>query len=513
MEILKFKDYKNKVKGCWWGKYSGGIMGMPFECARGVKDLDWYTQTDLSGIANDDIDLQMVWLRACEKHGNKINSQILAETWLTYITPTISEYGACKANLRMHMPPPLCGSYANPHKHSNGSFIRSEIWACLCPGTPEMAVRYAMEDAMVDHGEEGIYGEVFFAAAQSAAFVEDDMQKIIQIGLKFIPEDSGVAKGVRCAVECYNSGVTWKEARKKILQTVPSSFGLMSGYIWETLPEKDVPGGENGYDAPANVAISVMSLLYGEKDFLKTICIAAGCMEDSDCTAGNAGSTLGILLGYDNIPADVLAPLEDKIAICCIKIDGDAQVPPTVNSLIDRVLRLTPLFLGREIVDIFDEGGYSIKVKLDGHDLLRPYIVDQYHAPFFEALLERIPTGARYTNILLDTTVFYENGSEITEGETKKIKLRFWNMVQDQQWLSFEWLLPSGVQMEGCKKKTLFLPQKHGGEIYASNFNSAEIEFDLTLLETTEASINLTLKIESVGRYTMTYIPINFVKK
>src|SRR3546814_18485135 len=66
------------------------------------------------------------------------------------------------------------GIVGNDWKHSCGAFIRSEIWACIAPGLPDVAVRYAIEDAIVDHGDgEGTWGEVFFAAAESAARSEE----------------------------------------------------------------------------------------------------------------------------------------------------------------------------------------------------------------------------------------------------------------------------------------------------------------------------------------------------
>ena len=43
MERIKFNDYKNSILGCWWGKYAGGVMGLPFECHRGVRDITWYS--------------------------------------------------------------------------------------------------------------------------------------------------------------------------------------------------------------------------------------------------------------------------------------------------------------------------------------------------------------------------------------------------------------------------------------------------------------------------------------
>ena len=103
--------------------------------------------------------------------------------------------------------PPISGWYRNHNKDSCGCFIRSEIWACLAPGHPEIAVRYAYEDAICDHAGEGMYGEIFCAALQSAAFVEKDMHALIDAALSYVPKDCAVAGAVRAALECHEKGI------------------------------------------------------------------------------------------------------------------------------------------------------------------------------------------------------------------------------------------------------------------------------------------------------------------
>ena len=159
-------------------------------------------------------------------------------------------------------------------------------------GTSDVAVRYALEDAMVDHSGEGVYSAIFLAAMQSAAFVESDPYKLISIGLSYIPEDCGITKGVHTVMECKEKGMDWKQARKSLFQAVPGSFGMMGGYYKGQIPEEDVPVGENGYDAPSNVGIIIIGLLYGEGDFGRSICLATNCGEDTDCTAGSPFSEL-----------------------------------------------------------------------------------------------------------------------------------------------------------------------------------------------------------------------------
>jgi hypothetical protein len=56
-------------------------------------------------------------------------------------------------------------------------------------------------------------------------------------------------------------------------------------------------------DAKVNAAYVVMGLLYGEKDFTKTLEISTRCGQDADCNPSSAGGILGTVLGYNNIPA------------------------------------------------------------------------------------------------------------------------------------------------------------------------------------------------------------------
>ena len=262
---LSFHEYLDKMRGCWNGKNIGGTLGTPFEGMRGLFDIQYYSQPLDKPLPNDDLDLQLVWLNTVEKYGRNINRELLGEYWLSFIYPDCAEYGAGKNNLRAGLVPPLSGYVGNHYRNSNGSWILTEIWACLCPGHPELAVKYAYEDAIIDHSYEGVYAAVFLAAIESAAFIISDTNALIDIGLSYLPEDSAIHKAVACARACYQSGLTWQQARKKLLQEVPSSFSVL-----KTDPrdmEPDEPVGPIGFDAPGHMGIIVMAWLYGEGDF------------------------------------------------------------------------------------------------------------------------------------------------------------------------------------------------------------------------------------------------------
>lgn len=435
---MRYDKYRDSILACWNGKNIGGTLGAPFECLRGVFNVDYYTQ-ELNGepLPNDDLDIQLVWLNALEKYGTNINSHILADYWLGYIIPNWSEYGIAKNNLRRGLVPPLSGSYNNCFCDSCGSFILSELWACLMPGTPELAVKYAYEDASVDHCNEGVYAEIFTTAVQSAAFVEKNKFKLIDIGLSYIPDDCGVRKGIDTVIEAYRSGLDWKQARKKLFNAVPGSFGAVSTPLCE-IPE-DEPVGNLGYDAPSNIGIIIIGWLYGEDDFSNSICIATNCGEDADCTAGTLGAILGIVGGMESIPRKWLEPLGGKIKTSCINyLDYGLDIPQTVEELTERVLKLGLRFqlaLRPDEVELCDD----ITVGLPKADKLK-YSFSAINNPYGHDMREDFskPYELRYSTPLFNVRININGDPTLSEGEERKIDITVTNNAKFQQWINIE---------------------------------------------------------------------------
>ena len=220
---------------------------------------------------------------------------------------------------------------------------------------PDIAVRYAYEDAVVDHEGEGMYGEIFFAALQSAAFIISDCRTLINIGLSYIPDDSMMSRAIRKAVDCYDRQVEIKEARKQIHNTAPGTFGIQGQRLKDIKTEgnEGMELGAPGFDAPENVAFVIAGWLYGNGDFGESLIIANSMGEDTDCTCATLGATLGIILGDERLPERWKSPLNDKIATMCIdKTSAGIWVPDTASELTDRVIRVMPAFLGLKYCDI-----------------------------------------------------------------------------------------------------------------------------------------------------------------
>ena len=141
MRIELNKDWlSDKIWGCWVGKNIGGTLGTPFEGIREVQNITGFVTEKGEPLPNDDLDLQLIWLRAIQETGAKsLDANVLADYWLSCITPHWNEYGIGKSNLERGLLPPLSGEVNNNiWKNSNGAWIRSEIWACLAPGLPKV---------------------------------------------------------------------------------------------------------------------------------------------------------------------------------------------------------------------------------------------------------------------------------------------------------------------------------------------------------------------------------------
>ena len=430
--IINIADYRKKVLGCWMGKNIGGTLGAPMEWKRQLNDVSFYQQ-ELDGepLPNDDLDIQLLWLIALETCGIHIDAHILSEYWLNFLTPTWVEYGTSKAYLRAGLMPPLCSIPNNPFKNSCGAFIRSEIWACISPGAPDIAAKYAYEDSIIDHGTgEGIYAEMFCAALQSAAFVESDMYKLIDIGLSYIPEDCGVAQAVKTTLECHQHGNDWLECRDEILRRHRGHY-LLFASISDRDREMGFEDGKMGYDAPANIAFMILGWIYGENDFGKSLCLAVNCGEDTDCTAATLGAILGIINGIDHIPEKWIAPIGRKIKTIALNAGDLRNLPEDIDNLSMRVEKFakTVLLTWKPKIELSETKPTSISE--EDKQILRSNGIH-------EKILSNLH-GPTYRFSECDFQLEYPDGPFIQEGASVKIVIKPIPHFHPQTILNIKW--------------------------------------------------------------------------
>ena len=101
---------------------------------------------------------------------------------------------------------PFSGDFNNPYQHSCGAFIRAKIWACIAPGAQDPAVRFAYNDACIDHAHsEGTIAALFVAVLERAAFVVSYIDRLLDLTLVAIPRVSGVARAVTSVRRAYRT--------------------------------------------------------------------------------------------------------------------------------------------------------------------------------------------------------------------------------------------------------------------------------------------------------------------
>jgi hypothetical protein len=340
---------------------------------------------------------------------------------------------------------------------------------------------------------------------ESAAFAEKDIRQLIEIGLSYIPADCGVARAVYTALKAYDGRQSWQEARKLVLQAVPATFGLLGTPREQVAP--DEPEGAMGYDAPSNIGIILIGLLYGEGDFGKSISIAASCGEDADCTAGTLAALLGIMVGAAALPARWLEPIGHNIKTLCVnRGDQGLRVPNTVEEMTERVLQLTPRFLSTEWVDVITPGaGYQVKLNSGAGLLNQPKRVNAFVERSFADHLARQPFCVRHDFVLFNTLLDYQGDPYIQQGVPRKLRLTIENQFFKQQWLTVRWHLPAGWKVSPAPVISLPLEQYH------CNFGTTSIEFTLEATELNEPRFDLVLQISSIGHHSQGLIPVTLL--
>ncbi len=283
MTHLKNEVFFDKVYGGWLGKCLGGAAGAPVEgIKKMITDID-YKDIIRPDLPNDDLDLQLLWLEVMEEKGLSVTAEDLAEAWNKKCWYPFNEYGYFLKNYERGIMPPYSGSFNNQFfSESEGCPIRSEIWGMLFPGDPDQAAKYAQMDGCLDHRENAVWIEMYYAALEAQAFEKKDIRKLLIEQKKYLPKNSK-------ALECLEDILKWEK-------TYPKDWKAS----WKRLTRKYL---HNDFtNAVLNFGIVVMSLLYGRDNLDDVLEIAFSSGFDTDCTCATAGAIWGIVYGFSKIP-------------------------------------------------------------------------------------------------------------------------------------------------------------------------------------------------------------------
>lgn len=312
-------DYARRVRGCWLGKAVAGGIGAPYE---GVPYPLKLTPDDIfiDQGPNDDLELQLLWLRLAEQHGLALRSKHFTPVWLEQLGRGFGcdEYGMAVFNLRRGLMPPATGYADNWFINGMGAAIRAEIWGCLFPGNPAAAGFYAEQDAILDHHGEGVIAEIYLASVVSEAFLCVSVAEALERGLRHIPSASRVSQAVRFTCELVERSDDTRYIRNEIMQAF---------------------GSHNFTDCLMNLCFITAALLLGEGDFVRTVLTAVNFGMDTDCTAATSGALFGLIHGPDSF--GLTMPNEHIATSDCL---DRSELPANITELMERTVALAQRF-------------------------------------------------------------------------------------------------------------------------------------------------------------------------
>lgn len=317
-----------RVAGAWLGRVCGCLLGKPVEgwpsqdieelarkqgnfpltkylafdeeiCRRlGRMDGAWIDRIDGCAPVDDDTNYTaLAALCVIEKYGRGFTPRDVAEAWVA----SQPKNAYCTAERRafrnfvIGIQPPASATYKNPDREFIGAQIRADYFGYICPGDPEQAADMAWRDGCISHVKNGIYGEMFVAAMLAAAAVTDDMLLVIEAGLGEIPISSRLYEAVRSLLADHAAGLSQAECFAALHRRYDEGLS----YDWvHTIP---------------NALIVVASLLYGEKDYGRSVCMAVQQGFDTDCNGATVGSIVGMMLGEAGIPEMWSRPMGGRL--------------------------------------------------------------------------------------------------------------------------------------------------------------------------------------------------------
>lgn len=307
-------NFLDKMRGAWFGRAAGCTLGVPVESwsvedmrelARlgrqpfppqdywavhpranvvhhNVKRIRNYLAGHITEVpVDDDLGYTQLGLLVMERYGIDFTTANVAAMWMEHLPLAWTAEEVTLKNLRAGIAPDKAGGWNNPYQEWIGADIRSDPWGYACAGWPERAAELAYRDAILSHRGNGVYGAMFFAAAIAAAFVVDDPEEALRIGLTEIPRQCRLAADLRWALRSAKRYRTWEAARAAVAKRFDGMHHVHTNN---------------------NACLTVFGLMIGRGDFTRTIgtCVAMGF--DNDCTAATAGSIFGAAHGLRRIP-------------------------------------------------------------------------------------------------------------------------------------------------------------------------------------------------------------------
>lgn len=292
------KVLRDKIAGGWAGQMVGVTFGAPTEFKTLGKinegTLPKWTPDRVAGaLEQDDLYVDMTFAKVLDDKGIGATSDDFGAMFREAKYPLWHANLAARRNLRRGIRGTDSGRPEyNAHANDIDFQIEADFIGLMAPGLFRSSNDIAYRAGRVMNYGEGIYGGMFVSCMYAAAFFENDPRKIVESGVACIPQQSPYASLI---ADVLRWSKQYPDDWKKVWHLIEDKWDRND-------PCPDGALAPFNIDAKLNGAYVALGLLYGGKDFERTLDIATRSGQDSDCNPASAGGILGVILGYDAIP-------------------------------------------------------------------------------------------------------------------------------------------------------------------------------------------------------------------
>ena len=347
----------DRILGAWQGRAAGCLLGKPVEKIprAGIREIlvssgrwpltgyftavglpsdvagrwPWNRRSagnslveNISGMPeDDDLNYPMLALAVLERVGSDAETADFAQAWLDLLPGgrVFTAERVAYRNLLDGVAPPVTSTLRNPYRDWIGAAIRGDVLGWVHAGDVRAAARAGHRDARLSHTRNGMYGEMFTAAACALAPIAASVHDVLAGALSVVPPESRLAQAIRFGIGLgTDRGVGADEA----IDRIAAAYGRLH---WvHVLP---------------NLCLSAFALSRSDGDFATAVCAVVSGGWDTDSNGATVGSVCGGLAGARALPAAWIRPLRNQVASSMPGFDGVA-----ITELADRTVALARSF-------------------------------------------------------------------------------------------------------------------------------------------------------------------------
>ena len=313
--------YLDKLQGMWLGEIAGNYAGRgtfdnggnlisregPVRRGGWDYDIGWDSFLQATQwVGDDDTNLEYLYMTELAANPNPTSASI-AQAWSDHVDINRFYIANKQAGWLIedgNIPPQTGSMQSNMHWYAIDSQITTETLGSAAPGMRQRAADLAGQFGSVSNSGYSLHAAQFYAAMYSSAAIDTDIETLVNKGLEVVPTTSRTHEVIQDVVDWYTADAAdgtldWRSTQSLLYDKYGSS-GATSNNRYRIWIESTV-----------NTGATTLALLYGEGDFKDTVEIGILAGWDTDCNAATAGGLVGMVKGYSQLPADVMAATDN----------------------------------------------------------------------------------------------------------------------------------------------------------------------------------------------------------